>query len=161
MNARTPTGPELVRGPVRETVARHRDLSAEVSAELRADIAKRKAKLLHEEARGHELTEALGDNANARSGPGHYVAKLDAFTARCGCSAAIVTDCDEDGAWESWKWSDGGCKGLIVTSYNVMWTAVREDYCGAEDSNCPIGSGRTEAAAIADLIEVEQMREDA
>ena len=33
------------------------------------------------------------------------------------------------------------------------WCAVTEDYDGAEDSNHPIGYGRTEQEAIADLIE--------
>lgn len=34
------------------------------------------------------------------------------------------------------------------------WSAVDADtYDGAEDSNCPIGHGATEAEAIADLME--------
>lgn len=33
------------------------------------------------------------------------------------------------------------------------WSAVTEDYDGAEDSHCPIGHGATEAEAIADLLE--------
>lgn len=42
----------------------------------------------------------------------------------------------------------------IQTSYNVMWTATDQDtYDGAEDSNCPIGHGRTEREAINHLVE--------
>ena len=33
------------------------------------------------------------------------------------------------------------------------WSAVTEDYDGAEDAHCPVGWGRTEAEAIADLLE--------
>jgi hypothetical protein len=33
------------------------------------------------------------------------------------------------------------------------WSAVTDNYDGAEDSHCPIGHGRTEAEAIADLLE--------
>ena len=49
----------------------------------------------------------------------------------------------------------------IITSYiyspipirQFDWVAVTDDYDGAEDSHCPIGWGRTEAEAIADLME--------
>ena len=42
----------------------------------------------------------------------------------------------------------------IETSYNFMWTAIDADtYDGAEDSNCPIGHGRTEREAINELVE--------
>lgn len=48
----------------------------------------------------------------------------------------------------------------IVTSFDPKpiprrdfdWCAVTDDYDGAQDSRCPIGYGRTEDAAIADLI---------
>lgn len=33
------------------------------------------------------------------------------------------------------------------------WSAVFDDYDGAEDANCPIGRGPTEQAAIADLLD--------
>lgn len=33
------------------------------------------------------------------------------------------------------------------------WSAVTEDYDGAEDSRCPVGTGPTEDAAIADLLD--------
>lgn len=33
------------------------------------------------------------------------------------------------------------------------WSAVFDDYDGAEDSHCPIGHGRTEQEAIADLLD--------
>lgn len=33
------------------------------------------------------------------------------------------------------------------------WSAVADDYDGADDSNCPIGYGTTEQEAITDLIE--------
>ena len=32
------------------------------------------------------------------------------------------------------------------------WSAVFDDYDGAEDSNCPIGRGATEKEAVEDLI---------
>lgn len=32
------------------------------------------------------------------------------------------------------------------------WSAVTDDYDGADDSNCPIGYGATEQQAIDDLI---------
>ncbi len=38
------------------------------------------------------------------------------------------------------------------------WRAVRDDYDGAPDSHCLMGSGPTEAAAIADLLEQENER---
>ena len=49
----------------------------------------------------------------------------------------------------------------IITSYvyppiplrQFDWSAVTDDYDGAEDSHCPIGYGRTETEAIADLME--------
>ena len=31
------------------------------------------------------------------------------------------------------------------------WSAVTDNYCGAEDSHCPIGYGPTEQEAITDL----------
>jgi hypothetical protein len=51
----------------------------------------------------------------------------------------------------------------IITSHDyppipdrsMDWSAVREGYDGADDSHCPIGRGRTEQEAIADLIEKE------
>ena len=33
------------------------------------------------------------------------------------------------------------------------WSAVDDNYDGAEDSHCPIGRGRTEQDAINDLLE--------
>lgn len=36
---------------------------------------------------------------------------------------------------------------------NCDWSAVFEDYDGAEDSNCAIGRGATENEAMQDLIE--------
>lgn len=33
------------------------------------------------------------------------------------------------------------------------WSAVTDDYDGAPDSHCPIGTGPTEQAAIDDLME--------
>lgn len=36
---------------------------------------------------------------------------------------------------------------------NCDWSAVFDDYDGAEDSNCPIGRGATEKEAVQDLIE--------
>lgn len=33
------------------------------------------------------------------------------------------------------------------------WLAVFDNYDGAEDSRCPVGFGRTEAEAVADLLE--------
>ena len=34
------------------------------------------------------------------------------------------------------------------------WSAIDDDtYCGCPDCHCPIGTGPTEAAAIADLLE--------
>lgn len=50
----------------------------------------------------------------------------------------------------------------IVTSYDfppipirsMDWSATDQDtYDGADDSNCPIGRGPTERAAINDLVE--------
>lgn len=38
------------------------------------------------------------------------------------------------------------------------WCATFDDYDGAEDSNHPVGFGRTEAEAIADLIELAEDR---
>lgn len=39
------------------------------------------------------------------------------------------------------------------------WSAVTDDYCGAEDSHCPIGYGATEAEAVADLkAEIEERK---
>lgn len=38
------------------------------------------------------------------------------------------------------------------------WSAIDDDtYCGAEDSNCAIGYGVTEQAAIDDLLEQQAM----
>ena len=39
------------------------------------------------------------------------------------------------------------------------WSAVTDDYDGAEDSHCPIGYGATEAEAIADLKQQLEDRE--
>lgn len=36
---------------------------------------------------------------------------------------------------------------------NCDWSAVFDDYDGAEDSNCPLGRGATEKEAIQALIE--------
>lgn len=33
------------------------------------------------------------------------------------------------------------------------WSAVTEDYDGAPDASCPVGHGPTEEAAVADLLE--------
>jgi hypothetical protein len=49
----------------------------------------------------------------------------------------------------------------IITSFDYPpipvrtcdWSAIFDDYDGAEDSNCPIGHGATEKEAIRDLIE--------
>lgn len=38
------------------------------------------------------------------------------------------------------------------------WSAVFDDYDGAEDSNCPIGRGVTEKDAVADLIDQVEER---
>lgn len=46
----------------------------------------------------------------------------------------------------------------ILPGFNCMWTAVRADYDGAPDSNCPSGSGYTKFQAIADLLDAEEMR---
>ena len=40
-----------------------------------------------------------------------------------------------------------------IPTRNCDWSAVFDDYDGAEDSNCPVGRGATEKEAIADLIE--------
>lgn len=43
-----------------------------------------------------------------------------------------------------------------IPTRNQDWTAVFDDYDGAEDSNCPLGRGATEKEAIENLIcEVE------
>ena len=43
---------------------------------------------------------------------------------------------------------------------NFDWCAYDDDtYDGAEDSNCPIGYGATEQAAIDDLMEQNQTRD--
>lgn len=50
---------------------------------------------------------------------------------------------------------------VILTEYvfpqiptrNMDWSAVTDNYDGADDSHCPIGWGATEAEAIADLQE--------
>lgn len=51
----------------------------------------------------------------------------------------------------------------IVTSWHstpALWSAVDQDtYDGAPDSNHPQGFGRTEAEAIADLLEQEMEAE--
>jgi hypothetical protein len=39
-----------------------------------------------------------------------------------------------------------------IPDRRLDWSAVFDDYDGAPDSNCPIGHGRTEAEAIADLL---------
>jgi hypothetical protein len=60
----------------------------------------------------------------------------------------------------------GGRK--IVTDYWMKpipdrrfdWSAVTEDYCGCGECHCPQGSGRTEAEAIADLLEEIEMRDE-
>jgi hypothetical protein len=36
-----------------------------------------------------------------------------------------------------------------------LWCATRPGYDGAPDANCPIGFGKTEEEAAADLIEME------
>jgi hypothetical protein len=36
---------------------------------------------------------------------------------------------------------------------NMDWSAVEDNYDGAEDSNCPVGHGATEVEAIKDLLE--------
>lgn len=44
----------------------------------------------------------------------------------------------------------------IVTDFNVYWTAVLRDYDGAPDAKGPdslMGTGKTESAAVADLLE--------
>jgi hypothetical protein len=54
-------------------------------------------------------------------------------------------------------------EGRIVTSFDYPpipvrchdWSAVREDYDGAEDAHDPIGTGRTRSEAIAELLWLE------
>lgn len=56
----------------------------------------------------------------------------------------------------------------IVTHHNPPpipvgqfdWSAITEDYDGAEDARCPIGWGATEEEAIADLREQLAEREE-
>lgn len=36
---------------------------------------------------------------------------------------------------------------------NHDWSAIFDDYDGAEDSSCPVGRGATEKEAVQDLIE--------
>jgi hypothetical protein len=36
---------------------------------------------------------------------------------------------------------------------SMDWSAVYDDYDGAEDGHCPMGHGRTEAEAVLDLID--------
>jgi hypothetical protein len=46
--------------------------------------------------------------------------------------------------------------GCIVTDFNVYWSAVLADYDGAPDAtgtNSLIGHGKTEDAAVADLLD--------
>lgn len=50
---------------------------------------------------------------------------------------------------------------IVVNEYAFGYSAVREDYDGAPDSNHPIGVGLTRGAAIADLLQAEELREDA
>jgi hypothetical protein len=55
----------------------------------------------------------------------------------------------------------------IVTKYDPPpipfrgcdWTAVFDDYDGAEDSHCPMGHGYTEQDAIDDLLMEAEMDE--
>lgn len=39
-----------------------------------------------------------------------------------------------------------------IPARNMDWSAVFDDYDGAEDSNCPVGRGATEKEAVEDLI---------
>lgn len=39
-----------------------------------------------------------------------------------------------------------------IPNRSCDWSAVFDDYDGAEDSNCPIGRGATEKEAVEDLI---------
>lgn len=58
-------------------------------------------------------------------------------------------------------------KREIITSFEFPpipdrrfdWSAIFDDYDGAEDSRCPIGRGPTREAAIADLMEQQEERE--
>ena len=44
---------------------------------------------------------------------------------------------------------------LIWQSTPALWAAIFADsYDGAEDSHCPMGFGKTEDEAVADLIEM-------
>jgi len=43
------------------------------------------------------------------------------------------------------------CPPIPVRHFD--WSAVTEDYDGAPDASCPVGHGRTEEEAIADLLD--------
>lgn len=84
---------EVIRGPIAQTVRRHKHEQ-------------------HDVARVEALNEAQFDNANARSGPGHYVPELQTFTAPCGCVASLEWDTDGESKWQTWAWDDAEC-GVI------------------------------------------------
>lgn len=48
---------------------------------------------------------------------------------------------------------------VIHTRFNVMWMATFDGYDGAPDAHDIIGTGTTELAAIADLLDKESERE--
>lgn len=51
-------------------------------------------------------------------------------------------------------------KPIIIDEHGFGWSAVREGYDGAPDSNHPIGIGRTKEDAVKNLLESEELRDD-
>jgi hypothetical protein len=43
-----------------------------------------------------------------------------------------------------------------IPDRSMDWSAIREGYCGCGECNPLIGRGRTEDAAVADLLEQEE-----
>lgn len=51
----------------------------------------------------------------------------------------------------------GRCVKPITTSYNVFWSAYfTDEYCGCGTCHPLIGHGKTEAEAVANLLEQEE-----
>lgn len=45
-----------------------------------------------------------------------------------------------------------------IPDRSMDWSAITDDYDGAEDSHCPVGRGPTELAAVADLLDQVEER---
>lgn len=83
------------------------DLSIDVSADLRLDIAKRKAEIQHA-AREEALYDAI-EGGHVASDPYSPYATPTEYAAPCGCVARQQRQCDGYSVWSEWVWSNDEC----------------------------------------------------